>query len=59
MMVVKRRKKKAHKKGPRKRKHKFEGYKHCLQATQLDKSKNIKKTTRKKLDVDSLKENHK
>ena len=55
MMVVKRRKKKAHKKGPRKRKHKFEGYKHCLQATQLDKSKNIKKTTRKKLDVDSHK----
>ena len=35
------------KKCPRKRKHKFEGYKHCLQANQLDKSKNIKKQLEK------------
>ena len=40
-----------------KQKLKFEDYKHCLEATQLE--NNIIKLEKNKLDVDSLSKNHK
>ena len=40
-----------------KRKLKFEDYKNCLQATQLE--NNIKHLEKNKIDIDGLKEDHK
>ena len=42
-----------------KRKFKFEDYKNCLKATKLEKKKNKKKIEKNKVDVGSLRENHK
>ena len=42
-----------------KRKLKFEDYKNCLKATKLEKKKKEKKKEKNKVDVGSLRENHK
>ena len=42
------------------RRHKYEYYKHCLEATQLENKINqLKKILKKKVDVDSFRENDK
>ena len=53
-MIVMKKKAKDTKKGVIKRRLKFEGFKHCSEATQHE----IDKPARKKIDMDSLTENH-
>ena len=55
-MVVKLKKQKAQKKSVMKRKLKFENYKNCFEATQLENK--INHLDKNKINIDSLKKNH-
>ena len=57
VLKIKRQKSKRHKKCNIKRKLKFENYKKCLKATQLEIKLNY--LEKKKIDIDSIKENYK
>ena len=57
VLKIKRRKSKRHKKCNIKRKLQFENYKKCLKATQLEIKLNY--LEKKKIDIDSIKENYK